>query len=84
MNEEMGGGSEVVVLDSKGSSSKSDLEEFWKELGGKGFISPPDSEDADAVDNLTLMTKLFKFQEDENGRLDISYQNSAVQYSLIG
>lgn len=70
MNEEMGGGSEVVVLDSK--SSKSELEQFWQELGGKGFISPPDQEDSEAAENMTLSTKLFRFQEEEPGRLEIS------------
>jgi hypothetical protein len=70
MNEEMGGGSDVVLLDNK--ASKSDQEQFWQALGGRGYISAPDENDDDAVENLTLQTKLFKFMEDEGGRLDVS------------
>eukprot|EP00026_Physarum_polycephalum_P000343 Phypoly_transcript_00343.p1 GENE.Phypoly_transcript_00343~~Phypoly_transcript_00343.p1 ORF type:complete len:1625 (+),score=418.05 Phypoly_transcript_00343:184-5058(+) len=70
MNEEMGGGSDVVLLDNK--ASKSDQEQFWQALGGRGYISGPDEGDDDAAANLTLQTKLFKFMEDEGGRLDIA------------
>ena len=73
MNEEMGGGSDVVLLDNK--ANRQDQDQFWQALGGKGLVSASDEQsDALAAEDLTLQTKLFKFMEDEGGRLDVSFR----------
>jgi len=81
MNQEMGGGSDVVVLDNK--ASKADQEQFWVALGGKGFVSAPDQDDEDVAANIALQTKLFKFMEDEGGRLDVSFLFSLAPFLLF-
>ncbi len=81
MNEEVGGGSEIIVLlDGKGN--RSDVEKFWRELGGKGVVQPPDQSDSNAAENMAMGTKLFKFSEDETGRIDVSHMSLFHFFSL--
>eukprot|EP01113_Clastostelium_recurvatum_P024327 TRINITY_DN2904_c0_g1_i3.p1 TRINITY_DN2904_c0_g1~~TRINITY_DN2904_c0_g1_i3.p1 ORF type:complete len:930 (+),score=328.62 TRINITY_DN2904_c0_g1_i3:54-2843(+) len=72
MREEAGGGADVVLLDR--DSRKQDRTDFFTRLEGtKNQIKDGGSDDAVAVGDHVMMTKMFQIREGEDGRLDMSF-----------
>ncbi|EGC29857.1 hypothetical protein DICPUDRAFT_51061 [Dictyostelium purpureum] len=83
MKEERGA-ADIILLDFK-NSRKEEINEFWKDFGVTGRVNlknkSSNNDDDDIVqEEHILETKLFKFFEPEEGRLDIQVYAAQILY----
>ncbi|KAN0029376.1 hypothetical protein ACTFIV_011267 [Dictyostelium citrinum] len=84
---ESGGVSDLVMVDPK-LAKKEELIDFWKEFGGNNSTmlkikNKGDISDMEMEEDVILQTKLFKFYEPEEGRLDIQVHAGVILYKAM-
>ncbi|EAL66222.1 hypothetical protein DDB_G0282725 [Dictyostelium discoideum AX4] len=88
LHTESGGVSDLVMVDPK-SAKKEELIDFWKEFGGGNnstmlkIKNKSDISDMEMEEDVILQTKLFKFYEPEEGRLDIQVHAGVILYKAM-
>eukprot|EP01132_Coremiostelium_polycephalum_P001564 gene1564-1983_t len=75
------GTSDIITIDS--NSKRDDINEFWREMGGKVAIKNSSDDDGDIEEDIIMSTKLFKFFEKEKGRLDIQAFAGEILYKTM-
>ncbi|KAK5584851.1 hypothetical protein RB653_006469 [Dictyostelium firmibasis] len=87
LRSESGGVSDLVMVDQK-LAKKDELIDFWKEFGGNNSTmlkikSKGEMSDMEMEEEVIIQTKLFKFYEPEEGRLDIQVHAGVILYKAM-